>query len=191
MEFYILKRSFSLGMNLCRFSSRRRNDQGTKWPGDERTGDKMTGDEIYEGTKWPGWNDRGRNERGRSVMPPANRALGKYRVSIWCDVRSPLSIQQMLKCQIKSDLFHFPCVLTPTDREEADNLALAPIVALMLLAAAYRTGLASFHQTRGREREERERERARERERERERESERERVMEWGEGRPGATLFPG
>jgi hypothetical protein len=30
MEFYILKRSFSLGMNLLRFSSRGRNDQGTK-----------------------------------------------------------------------------------------------------------------------------------------------------------------
>jgi hypothetical protein len=30
MEFYILKRSFSLGMNLCRFISRGRNDQGMK-----------------------------------------------------------------------------------------------------------------------------------------------------------------
>jgi hypothetical protein len=30
MEFYILKRSFSLGMNFCRFSSRGQNDQGTK-----------------------------------------------------------------------------------------------------------------------------------------------------------------
>jgi hypothetical protein len=30
MKFYILKRSLFLGMNLCRFSSRGRNDQGTK-----------------------------------------------------------------------------------------------------------------------------------------------------------------
>jgi hypothetical protein len=30
MEFYILKRSLSLGMNFCTFSSRGRNDQGTK-----------------------------------------------------------------------------------------------------------------------------------------------------------------
>jgi hypothetical protein len=57
-------------MNLCTFSSRGRNDQWTKWPGDEMTGDEMTGDELYEGTKWPGQNDRVRNERGRSVMPP-------------------------------------------------------------------------------------------------------------------------
>jgi hypothetical protein len=30
MEFYILKRSFSQGMNLCRFSPRGQNDQGRK-----------------------------------------------------------------------------------------------------------------------------------------------------------------
>jgi hypothetical protein len=51
MEFYIFKRSFSLGMNLCRFSSRGRNDQGAKGPGDEMTGDEMTRDKMYEGTK--------------------------------------------------------------------------------------------------------------------------------------------
>jgi hypothetical protein len=52
---------YSLGMNLCRFSFRGQNDQGTKLPGDEMTreemtgdemtGDEMTGDEMYEGTK--------------------------------------------------------------------------------------------------------------------------------------------
>jgi hypothetical protein len=57
--------SLSLGMNFCRFSSRGRNDQGTKWPGTKWPRDKM-----YEGTKWPGQNDRVQNERGRSVMPP-------------------------------------------------------------------------------------------------------------------------
>jgi hypothetical protein len=78
MEFYILKRSLSLGMNFCRFSSSGPwpwpwpwpDDQGAKWPGDEMTGDEMTGDKMYEGTKWPGRNDWVQNEKGRSVIPP-------------------------------------------------------------------------------------------------------------------------
>jgi hypothetical protein len=55
MEFYILKRSFSLGMTFCRFSSRGLNDQGTKWPGTK-----------WPGTKWPGTKCmRGLNDRDK------------------------------------------------------------------------------------------------------------------------------
>jgi hypothetical protein len=84
MEFYILKRSLSLGMNFCRFSCRGRNYQGMKWPGTKwprskcmrgrnDRGRNVWGDEMT-GTKWPGRNDRVRNERGRSVMPPGEVA---------------------------------------------------------------------------------------------------------------------
>jgi hypothetical protein len=51
MEFYILKRSLSLGRNLYRFSSRGQNNQGTKCMRgqnhqDEMTGYEMKGDEV-------------------------------------------------------------------------------------------------------------------------------------------------